>query len=209
MEERNGIRVSLSTVLFIIALIVIIVMAYYIYVEKTNTDNENSTLEINAISMQKTIDELKQKIDTTTNTTEDVLNTNNSEKLVTELKLGTYEVIQDIEDDSGIGYNDIGVTLASNNLCSVYEGFGSSSIGTYSIENNKLICNTIIGRGENGGIGYSEGNIVFEFKIMSEDELELVNVANKSNRPYNDIALKSGMTYKLSDANLKVLIDND
>ena len=207
MEEKNGIRVSLSTVLFIFALIVIIAMAYYIYVEKTNTDKEISTLETNAISMQKTIDELQQKIDTTTNANDDVVNTNNSENVVTELKLGTYEVTQDIEDDAGVGYDDVGVTLASNNLCSVYEGFGSSSIGTYSIENNKLICNTIIGRGENGGIGYSEGNIIFEFEIMSEDEIKLVNVVNKSNRPYNNIALKSGMTYKLSDANIKVLID--
>lgn len=207
MEEKNGIRASLSTALFIFALIVIIAMAYYIYVEKTNTDKEISTLETNAISMQKTIDELQQKNDTTTN--DEVIDTNNSENVVIELKLGTYEITQHIEDNAGVGYDDVGVTLASNNLCSVYEGFGNSSIGIYSIENNKLICNTIIGRGQEGGIGYSEGNIIFEFEIMSGDKLKLVNVENKSDRPYDDIALKSGMTYKLSDANIKVLIDND
>lgn len=207
MEEKNGIRVSLSTALFIFALIVIIAMAYYIYVEKTNTDKEISTLETNAISMQKTIDELQQKNDTTTN--DEVIDTNNSENVVIELKLGTYEITQNIEDNNRVDYDDVGVTLASNNLCSVYEGYGTSSIGTYSIENNKLICNTIIGRGQEGGIGYSEGNIIFEFEIMSGDKLKLVNVENKSDRPYNDIALKSGMTYKLSDANIKVLIDND
>ena len=86
--------------------------------------------------------------------------------------------------------------MTTNNLCSVYEGFVSSFIG--------IIC-----RGESGGIGYSEGNIIFEFEIIGKDEIKLVNVINNSNDTYNDIALKSGMTYKLTDANIKVLIDND
>lgn len=209
MEEKKTVKISLSTLFLIVALIVIVAMAYYIYTEKTNTNKEISTLEINAITMRNTINDLQQKVNNNLNTNDNESNVTNSENLVTELKLGSYQVTENIKDDAGVGYDDVSVTLASNNLCSVYEGFGNSSIGTYSIENNKMICNTIIGRGENGGIGYTEGNIVFEFEIMGEDEIKLVNVVNKSNRPYNDIALKSGMTYKLSDANIKVLIDND
>lgn len=209
MEEKKSIRNTLLTVLLILALIMIIVMAYYIYTEKTNRDKVISTLETNAITMQNTINDLQQKLDNNSNTNDSESNIINSENSVTELALGSYEVTENIEDDAGVSYNDVGVTLASNNLCSVYEGFGSSFIGTYSIENNKMICNTIICRGESGGIGYSEGNIIFEFEIIGKDEIKLVNVINNSNDTYNDIALKSGMTYKLSDANIKVLIDND
>lgn len=68
MEEKKGIKVSLSTVLFIFALIVIIAMAYYIYVEKTNANNEIATLEANAVEMQNTIKDLQDKIDTISNT---------------------------------------------------------------------------------------------------------------------------------------------
>lgn len=209
MEEKKSIKISLSTFFLILALIVIIAMAYYIYIEKTNTDKEISTLETNAITMQNTINNLQQKVDNNSNTNDNESNITDSENLVTELTLGSYQVTKHIEDAAGVSYAEVGVTLASNNLCSVYEGFGSSFIGTYSIENNKMICNTIIRRGEEGGIGYDEGNIVFEFEIIDEDEIKLVNVINKTNHTYNDIALKSGMTYKLSDANIKVLIDND
>ena len=205
MERKN----ILSTVLLILALIVIIAMSYYIYTEKTNTVKEISTLETNVITMQNTINDLQQKVNNNSNTNDNESNINNSENLVTELKLGSYQVTEHIEDDVGIVYDEVGVTLASNNLCSVYEGYGSSYIGTYSIENNKMICNTIICRGQEGGIGYSEGNIIFEFEIIGKEEIKLVNVINNSNNTYNDIALKSGMTYKLSDANIKVLIDND
>ena len=205
MERKN----ILSTVLLILALIVIIAMSYYIYTEKTNTVKEISTLETNVITMQNTINDLQQKVNNNSNTNDNESNINNSENLVTELKLGSYQVTENIEDDAGVSYDEVGVTLASNNLCSVYEGYGSSHIGTYSIENNKMICNTIICRGEEGGIGYSEGNIIFEFEIIGKDEIKLVNVINNSNNTYNDTALKAGMIYKLTDANIKVLIDND
>lgn len=209
MGEKKSIKNTLQTVGLILALIVIIVMAYYIYTEKTNTDKQISTFETNAITMQNTINDLQQKVNDNSNTNDNESNITNSENLVTELKLGSYQVTEHIEDEVGIVYDGVGVTLASNNLCSVYEGYGSSYIGTYSIENNKMICNTIICRGQEGGIGYSEGNIIFEFEIIGKEEIKLVNVINNSNNTYNDIALKFGMTYKLSDANIKVLIDND
>ena len=208
MEEKKSIKISLSTLFLILALIVIIAMAYYIYVGKTNTSNEISTLEANAVAMKNTIDDLQQKIDNASNTINNDSNIANSENVATELKLGTYQITEHIETDSP-GYDDVGVTIADNNLCSVYEGYGRSFLGTYSIEDNKMICNTIIGRGEEGGIAYSEGNIIFEFEIIGKDEVKLVNITNKSDHILNNEALKAGRTYKLSDANIKVLIDND
>lgn len=109
--------------------------------------------------MQNTINDLQQKVNNNLNKNDNESNITNSENLVTELKLGSYQVTEHIEDEVGIGY--------------------------------------------------SEENIIFEFEIIGKDEIKLVNVINNSNNTYNDIALKSGMTYKLPDANIKVLIDND
>ena len=95
-------------------------------------------------------------------------NIENSKNEATELKLGTYQITEHIETD-GPSYDDVGVTIAANNLCSVYEGYGCSRLGTYYIEDNKMICNTIIGRGEEGGIAYFEGNIIFEFEIIGNN----------------------------------------
>lgn len=68
MEEKKSIKVSLSTVFLIIAIIVIIIMGYYIYVEKSNSAKEIAELEANASNMQNTINNLQGKIDTISNT---------------------------------------------------------------------------------------------------------------------------------------------
>lgn len=68
MEEKKSIKISLSTVFLILAVLIIIFMAYYIYVEKTNANKEIATLETNAVEMQKTINNLQEKIDTISNT---------------------------------------------------------------------------------------------------------------------------------------------
>lgn len=68
MEEKKSTNISLSTALLIISILIIIFMAYYIYVEKTKANNEISKLEINATEMEKTISNLQEKIDTISNT---------------------------------------------------------------------------------------------------------------------------------------------
>ena len=208
MEEKKSINISSSTLFLILALIAIIAMAYYIYLQKINTNNEISILETNAVIMQNTINNLKQKIDDASNTINNNTNIDTPENVTSELKLGTYQITEHIETEGPI-LNDVGVTITDNNLCSVYEGYGSSFLGTYSIENNTMICNTIIVRGEEGEITYSEGNIIFEFEIIDKNEIKLVNIINNSNRILDNEALKAGKTYKLSDANIKVLLDND
>lgn len=74
MEEKKSVKISLSTLFLILALIVIAFMAYYIYTEKTNANKEIETLEANAVEMQNTIKDLQDKIDTISNT----INSNNS-----------------------------------------------------------------------------------------------------------------------------------
>ncbi|MBQ2937757.1 MAG: hypothetical protein IJE05_02605 [Clostridia bacterium] len=68
MEEKKVIKISLSTVFLVIAIILIFIMAYYIYVEKANANKEIASLEANAINMQNTINDLQGKIDNISNT---------------------------------------------------------------------------------------------------------------------------------------------
>ena len=45
MEEKKSVKISLSTLFLILALIVIAFMAYYIYTEKTTYNNKIADLE--------------------------------------------------------------------------------------------------------------------------------------------------------------------
>jgi len=65
METKKG---NLSTVFLIIAIILIIVMGVFMYMQKTEADREITELENNASEMQETINDLQGKIDTISNT---------------------------------------------------------------------------------------------------------------------------------------------
>lgn len=74
MEEQKIVKISLSTVLLFVAILVIILMSYYIYTEKAKYDKQISNLEANNTIMQNTIDNLQEKIDNINNT----INSNSS-----------------------------------------------------------------------------------------------------------------------------------
>ena len=197
MDEKKSKSTGLLTFFLIITLLVIIGMAYYIYIE----NKQISTLESDTTTMKDTLIDLQQKIDTQ-------LDLNVSKNTITDLTLGTYQITNYVQDD-GPYYGNVGVTITDNNLCSVYIGEGCSYLGTYTIKDNKIICNTLIERGEEGGRSYSEKNIVFEYEIIESDEIKLVNIT-PSKLFDNDPVLKYGTTYKLStNSNFKVLLDNN
>ena len=197
MDEKKSKSTGVLTFFLIITLLVIIGMAYYIYIE----NKQISTLESDTTTMKDTLIDLQQKIDTQ-------LDLNVSKNTITDLTLGTYQITNYVQDD-GPYYGDVGITITDNNLCSVYIGEGCSYLGTYTIKDNKIICNTLIERGEEGGRSYSEKNIVFEYEIIESDEIKLVNIT-PSKLFDNDPVLKYGTTYKLStNSNFKVLLDNN
>lgn len=83
MENKKNIGISLSTAFLIFALIIIVVMVCYIYIQRTNLDEEIATLENNAINMENTINNLQGKIDNMSNTTESEEETNNTTNTAT------------------------------------------------------------------------------------------------------------------------------
>ena len=65
MENKKG---SLSTVFLVIAIMLIIVMGVFMYMQKTEADRQIAELENNASEMQETINDLQGKIDSISNT---------------------------------------------------------------------------------------------------------------------------------------------
>lgn len=65
MENKKG---SLSTVFFVIAIILIVVMGVFMYMQKIESYRQIAELENNASKLQETINDLQGKIDTISNT---------------------------------------------------------------------------------------------------------------------------------------------
>ena len=114
MEEKKRIRVSLSTVLFILELIVIIDMAYYIYFEKTIANSEIATLEANAGEMQNAIKDLQDKIDTISNT----INSNTSEEI-------NNSQSNNIVDNENNKFSEKEIKESITNYLNIFKGAGS------------------------------------------------------------------------------------
>lgn len=86
-NEKNVVKISLSTFFLILAIIAIVVMGVYMYKEKISHNKEIESLETNLDAKESKIDELQGKIDSISNTinSEKTPNskndTNNSEEL--------------------------------------------------------------------------------------------------------------------------------
>lgn len=67
-ENKSTKKIRLSTFFLILAILVIIFMTCYIYVENKNFDREMDELETKTIELEKNINNLQQEIKKTTNT---------------------------------------------------------------------------------------------------------------------------------------------
>ncbi len=63
MEEKKSIKIGLSTFFLILAIIVIIVMVSYIYIDKTKSNKEIVNLEESTANMQSAINSLQEKME--------------------------------------------------------------------------------------------------------------------------------------------------
>ena len=207
MEDKKALKISLSSFFLIIAIIAIVIMGLFIY--KLNSDKKaevqkSQELKSQVTNLNGTVSDLQGKI----NSISETINSKTANKNV-DIKIGTFEADDGQTSDAESNYDDCGVTLANNNLCSVYSGFGTCHLGTYSIEGSKLVCNTLIDRGEEGGIAYGECNIIFEFEIINSQKIKLTKIRNNSSKQFSSPGLKEGMTYSFSEsANIKVLVEN-
>ena len=118
MENKKG---SISTVLLVIAIILIVVMGALLYMQKTEADRQIVELENNASKLQETINDLQGKIDTISNTinsNKDV-DSNSAEdtkyvELTKELNSGDVLYITKAEKNSDNTYTLYGVVFNCN-----------------------------------------------------------------------------------------------
>jgi len=147
----------------------------------------------------------------------------NTNKNTENLQLGNYVLNEVDYSDPTLPNNEgCGVTLKENNECYIYEGYGNGRLGVYHIQDNKVICNTIISKGEEGEISYLENNIIFTFELISGNTLKLINVENNAQNAisknsniskegdvlYDTYGLSIGMTYTLKNENTQNTIQD-
>lgn len=118
MENKKG---NVSTVFLVIAIILIVVMGAFMYMQKTESDKQIAELENNASKLQETINDLQGKIDTISNTinsNKDV-DSNSAEdtkyvELTKELNSGDVLYVTKAEKNSDNTYTLYGVVFNCN-----------------------------------------------------------------------------------------------
>ena len=210
MDEKNVKKISLSTFFLILAIIAIAVMGIFIY--KLNKDKametqKSSELQAQVNSLNGTVSDLQGKINNIsetlnfTNTVKNSVNdTNYQANTNIAIKLGTYTVDQVKQDEVGISNEECGVELQENNKFQLYMEFGSWHSGKYEIINNNLICKSTLLEWESGGYGNKNIDVIFTFKIVNNNKLELldihINDSDSEKLVYRE-GFTVGMTYSI------------
>ena len=206
MDEKKPIKVSLSTFFLILAIVVIIVMGFFMYKlynEKVaatqkvdNLNNEIDTLENTVNNFQEKIDSISNTINSNTSnstiSSESATNNTSNEVQSVNLQLGEYSVtgIEVTPDPESYGISS--VTLTENNKFSVNIPLGTSYIGTYKIQDNNLICDATEETNVEGGSLTSDNtNLTFEFEIISKNQIKFSSVNNAN------LKLTIGMIYSI------------
>ena len=217
MNEEQKNTGNLLVFFLIVAIIIIIVMGFFmykIYTDKqtTQTNNVQEQAENIINNAESIISKSENSISKAENNISKSENNNSTDSV--SLELGEYTLNEVDNSDPTLPNNEgCGVTLKENNVCTIYEGYGNSRIGVYTIKDNKLICNTVISRGEEGPLTYTENDVIFEFNIINNNKLELSKIENNAkdvvnkNSPYDKngqaiydpYGLKIGMTYSKSN----------
>ena len=196
MEEKKSKKgIIILLIILIIALAGVAVLGYstyQMYNNKTQLENQVEELSKELEASQNTINELSNQENTTSNTSTTSNSSSNlsSASRNVSLKNGTYVVQDVIPDPENYGIESI--ILSGDNEFSVSLPLGTSYIGEYEIEGNKLICTSQKETNEEGG-GFTQNLVdyTFEFEIVDDENL----VLNKSSDDF--ITYTIGATYTL------------
>ncbi len=190
MGEKKTIKISLSTVFLILAIIAIIVIGVCIYglnMDITKEIQKNSSLQAQIDGLSSAIKKLQERTDAI----DEKIGDNSG------LKLGSY-MIDEVREPG----NECFVQLILDNKFKIYnKETGYSHAGKYEIKDNNLICNSesLIFGGAEYMHAYEE-NMVFTFKIINNKKLELLSIDEKERKEeipdYKD-GLKVGMTFSI------------
>ena len=213
MDEKKTIKISLSTFFLFLAIILIIVMGFFMYKlynEKTIATQKIEDLNNEINTLEKTVNDFQQKIDSISNTinSSEVSSDNNasnnfendSHNTTLSLKKGNYTINEVKLDEVGVSNEECGVTLKENNDFQIYMGYGSTHSGKYEIKNNTLICKSNLLEWESGSYGSRPTDVIFKFDIINTNNLKLsditINDPNSEKLVFPE-GLSIGMTYSI------------
>lgn len=115
------------------------------------------------------------------------------------LKTGEYFVNEVRNSDNELSNADCSVKLLANNKFTLYMGWGQWYEGSYEIRDEYLNCRAMILEWDGGGgPGSESADVLFQFRIVDENKLELVAAENQdptSERHSFGEGFIIGMTY--------------
>jgi len=171
MEEKKLVKISLSTVLLFIAILVIAFMTYYIYTEKTNYNEQIADLKANNANMQDKIDNLQGKIDNISNT----INSNSS------ILDSNVDVDKSLSINGEYTNKNTKLTFSDKNF-DIYLDSNFSLNGSYDIIDNKIVVCNISDYTFNDTESVEKHNIdkdekwSISFNIKNENSLEVKEI---------------------------------
>lgn len=125
--------------------------------------------------------------------------TESSQLISVVLKTGEYFVNEVRNSDNELSNADCSVKLLANNKFTLYMGWGQWYEGSYEIRDEYLNCRAMILEWDGGGgPGSESADVLFQFRIIDENKLELVAAENQdpaSERHSFGEGFIIGMTY--------------
>lgn len=190
MEQKKSKAPIILSIFLVIAIIAICVMAYFIYTlssDKKSAEDEAKKLNQEILNLENMTNDLQEQINSTSNT----VSTSTNETIT--LKAGTY-VVQGINVTPDENYGIESITLSADGSFSANLPLGTSYIGTYTFENNTLICTATQETNlEGGGSSNTSANLTFEFTIVDSEDLRFSRTSS------SDLNTTVGMIYKFED----------
>lgn len=157
MEEKKVTKISLSTFFLILALIVIVVMAIFIYKfynEKTEANEKSAELQTQVTSLNGTVSDLQRKIDNISET----INSNTTKENTTPTNESTQNtIVNSSNNNSEIKY-DVEITVSE--VANVYKEWQDkgNDMSVFEKFNNKYIGKIIKVTGTVDSFGKSNDN---------------------------------------------------
>ena len=211
MEEKKPIGIKFSTVLIVIAIIIVLAIGGLIYLNSISQTDEENLIETQSntdVDSEEEIEEneIENSEETTnalTNESENTENVEKDEEVVEDeetIKTGKY-VIQGMEvsPDSDETYGIESVDIQKDNKFLINLPLGTSYQGTYTVQGEKIVCIASKQGETEGGEETTENieEIEFIFEIVNNESLEYIG----SNSDESYFELTEGKTYALESKN--------
>lgn len=182
MQEKKVTKISLSTFLLFLTIIIIILMGIYIYIDKANSSAEISKLNSDTDNMQKTVNALQNKLDSVSSTLNETAETSttaissNQNKYMLSDVVGRYSVPAKSVTGEMSEYS---LSLYENGtfFYNTDPGFESGYKGYFTINNKEIVLYVLLDCANDIGATLSNNKITL---LINEDGSLTDNTKTKS-----------------------------